>query len=469
MKNKIKIIFLFIILAGIGLSSYIFIQKKLASHDEHLSNTIYYCPMHPSYTSPEPGECPICHMKLVKKQEELPTSKSNQDICFQHNCPMVHDGKPCPMLVVGTAGEDIVCPVCKTHMSEKATEPSTQPNEYAKILISPQKAQLIGIKTTLIQKQKVEKRIRTVGKVMVDETKIVHVHPKVEGWIEEIFAQYEGDKVIQGQPLFSFYSPDFVTAQKEYLIAFKALQSLSNNANAEIQAQSQSNLESSRQRLLWWDINKEQIDNLEKTQTPSKNLILTSPINGVVLTKHIYKGEFMERGADFFDLADLSTIWIEAEIYEHDLPFISVGESASVTLPYVKDRVLTGKVIFVAPVLKAETRTMTARIELPNTEYVLKPEAYVNVEILADLGERLVIPTEAIMDTGERKIIFISKGDGIFEPREIKTGANNDEWTEITAGAQPGEMAVNRGNFLVDSESRLKAAIEGMGGGHQHE
>lgn len=460
------------------------ILKKFTRTEQASRGAVYYCPMHPTYTSDRPGDCPICNMKLEKREPvaEKPATPLAQapqkakDICYMHNCPMVHDGKPCPMLVVATLGEKVVCPVCGSHVSQGETLVSeekvlypTEPSGYAPILLSPQKMQLIGVKTSPVQRRPLTKVIRTVGRVTVDETRVHHIHPKVEGWVDEVYAKYEGDKVKKNEPLFSFYSPDFVTAQQEYLTALKMLKEQPKDADRETQSEAQSNLDSTRKRLLWWDVTEAQVEELERQGSPSKNLVLSSPIDGVVLEKHVFSGKYMERGRTFYKLADLSTIWVDADLYEYDLPIVQVGQVASVSLPSDPEKVYEGKVIYIAPFLKPATRTAVARLELPNSEYSLKPDMYVTAQIALDLGERLVAPSEAVLDTGVRKILFVSKGEGIFEPRDVSVGVKTEEGVEIKEGVKEGEVVVTSGNFLIDSESRLKSAIEGMGGGeHQH-
>ena len=505
-----------------GLAALITHHSSLITHQAS-RKAVYYCPMHPTYTSDRPGDCPICNMKLVKREAssgaptQPSTAKRLADICYLHNCPKVHEGQPCPMLVVAKAGEAVTCPICGTHVAEASeskprkilywTDPmipgytsdkpgkspmgmdlvpvyeeeagplavTTAPAGYAPILVTPQKQQLIGVKTASAQTRMMTKTIRTAGQVSVDETRIVHVHPKVEGWIEEIYAKYEGDTVKKGQPLFSFSSPDFITTQQEYLSALHVWHQLPPEASPDVQATAQANVAAARQRLLWWDITEKQIQELEQRGTPANTLLLSSPIDGVVLKKHVWPGEFMERGADFFHLADLSTVWVDAELYEYDLPLVTVRQETVVVLPHDPDHQLRGKVVYVAPVLKPETRTATARLEFPNPDGFLKPGMYVTAQILVNLGERLVVPEEAVLDTGTRQILFVDKGQGVFEPRDVTVGVKADGFYEVKSGVVEGEAVVTSANFLIDSESRLKAALEGFaepppqaGGEHQH-
>ncbi len=503
-KITLGIILLAALVGGLAVAR-LAMPPRHAGHSEQTD--VYYCPMHPDYTSGRPGECPICHMQLVKREGQ---PKEPADLCTLHNCPMAHDGRPCPMLVVSKPGEEVTCPVCGTHVAgstESAskkilywTDPmlpgyksdkpgkspmgmdlvpvyeemaggavASTPEGYAAVLLSPQKRQLIGIKTSPARKQPLTRKIRTVGLVMVDETRIVHVHPKVEGWIKEIYARYEGDAVKKGQPLFSFYSPDFVSVQQEFLTALRLLKELPADAGPAVKEASGKNLAAARQRLLWWDVTEDQVRELERKGNVSETLVLVSPMDGIVLKKHVWAGEYMDRGADFYHIADLSSLWVDARLYELDLAVVRVGQEASITFEKGTDQELRGKVIFVSPTLETETRTAVARLEFPNAQGQLKPGMFATAEISVDLGEKLVVPTEAVLDSGTRQLLFVDKGEGLLEPREVVVGAKGDGLWEIVRGVSEGEPVVVNGNFLVDSESRLKSALEGAASpGHKH-
>ena len=427
---------------------------------------IYYCPMHPMVTASKPGNCTICGMRLVKREEENPKEKQPEQKILYWTDPMMpgyKSGKPgkSPM------GMDLIPVFEEAQVSSQ--DAMVSPQGYTAIRLSTQKQQLIGVSTAPVVKSRVVKTIRTVGRVMTDETKVIHVHPKVEGWVDQIYAKYEGDKVTKGQPLFSFYSPDFVASQQEYVGALNAVKETLAHENAEIRSAAEATLEAARQRLRWWDVSDDQIRELETRGTPSKTLLLVSPIDGVVLKKSVLAGQFMERGGDFYRLADLSTVWVDADLYEYDLPLVAVGQQAMVTLPNISGARMTGTVVYLSPFLKPETRTATARLELANKDGMLRPDMFATVEIQVDLGEQLVVPEEAVFDTGTRKILFVAKGEGIFEPREVAVGAKGDGVVVVQQGVSEGEPVVTSGNFLIDSESRLKSALTSMeSGGHSH-
>jgi len=477
MFSRKKIVFTVLVLTVLAGAVAVRVAKppRHAAHSEQAA--LYYCPMHPDYTSDRPGECPICHMQLVKREPEQKTAqqgkkKTAEEICALHNCPKLHEGRPCPMMVVAAAGEEVTCPICGTHVlggEEPAAPAAVAAQGYAAVLLSPQKRQLIGVKTVPARRQLLTRLIRTVGTVMVDETRIVHVHPKVEGWIKEIYARYEGDLVKKGQPLFSFSSPDFISVQQEYLIVLGLLKEIPADAGPQVREAAEENLAAARQRLLWWDVTENQVRELERQGKPSETLVLVSPMDGIVLKKHVWAGEFMERGADFYHIADLSSLWVDARLYELDLGLVRVGQEAVITFGEGSRQELRGKVVFVSPTLEEETRTAVARLEFPNADGRLKPGMFATAEISVDLGERLVVPSEAVLDSGTRRILFVDKGEGLLEPREVTVGAKGEGLLEITQGVSEGEPVVVNGNFLVDSESRLKAALEGAGAkGHQH-
>lgn len=435
------------------------------AHSSQKAEGVYYCPMHPTYTSDRPGDCPICNMRLVRRedkgtemtQESIPQKDRAARKILYWTDPMM------PGFKSEKPGKSPMgMEMAPVYEEETGEEMAGGPAGYAAVSLSPQKRQLIGVKTASAERRRVAKTIRTVGRVLVDETRIVRVHPKVEGWVREIYARYEGDTVRKGQPLFSFYSPDFITVQQEYLSVLALVKQTPAGASSGVADSARANLEAVRQRLLWWDITEEQVRELEKRGSPAETLVLVSPIDGVVLRKHVWAGKFMERGGDFYHLADLTTIWVDADLYEQDLPHVSVGQEATVTLSQAGQAVFRGKVIYVSPTVNMETRTATARLELPNPDGTLRPGQYATAEISVDMGERLVVPAQAVQDTGERKILFVSKGDGLLEPREVHVGARAGDDVEVLHGVSEGETVVTSGNFLIDSESRLKAALEGM-------
>lgn len=331
------------------------------------------------------------------------------------------------------------------------------------VQISPERQQLIGVKFGTVELKPLEKMIRTVGRVDYDEKRIVTVAPKIGGWIEDLFVDFTGSLVKEGDPLLTLYSPELVSTQEEYLIALKAKKSLTKSPFPEVAGSGESLAESAKRRLKLWDISDDQIKVLEETGQSKKTLTLYSPFSGFVLEKAAYRGMNVMPGMALYKLADLSVVWVYADIYEYELPFIRVGQQATIQLSYLPGETFTGKAIYIYPSLDPNTRTAKVRFEFPNPHRRLKPEMYANVEIKVRLGSRLAVPEGAIIDTGIRQMAIIDQGRGYFEPREVKVGAKVDNYYEVIKGLKAGERVVTSANFLIDSESRFKEAMAGMG------
>ena len=350
-----------------------------------------------------------------------------------------------------------------TGMPGMSGKPGEMPPDA--VLLSPIRQQLAGVRTGIVEVKDLEATVRAVGIVDYDERKLARIHTKIEGWIEEIFVDFTGKSVKKGDPLFSVYSPELVATQEEYLLALKAKQYLAGSPVPEVAKSGHSLLEAAKRRLLLWDITEEQIQELEQTGKPKKSLTLYSPINGIVVKKEAYKGVFIKPEMEAYAIADLSTVWVQADIYEYELPLIREGQEATVSLSYNPGQVFKGKVAYIDPYLKDKTRTIRVRFEFPNTpDWKLKPGMFSNVEVKIRLGKKLAVPEEAILDSGTRQIVFVDKGDGMFEPREVKLGTKVDSYYEVLAGVSQGEKVVTSANFLIDSESRLKAAMGAMPG-----
>jgi membrane fusion protein, copper/silver efflux system len=330
--------------------------------------------------------------------------------------------------------------------------------------IPPEQQQRIGVKIGMVELRRLDKVIRTTGRVDYDEKRLVTISPKIGGWIEDLYVDFTGAFVKKGDPLLTIYSPELVSTQEEYLVALRAGKELMKSPFPEVASSGNSLAESARRRLKLWDISDEQIRALEQSGQPMKTLTLYSPYEGFVLEKMVYKGMNVMPGMAMFRLADLSVVWIYADIYEYELPLIRLGQVASVKLTYLPSETFTGKVIYIYPSLDARSRTAKVRIEFQNKNGSLKPEMYADVGIRIELGEKLAVPEGAIIDTGIRQVAFVDKGAGYFEPREVKLGVKVDNYYEVIKGLRAGERVVTSANFLIDSESKFKEAVGGMGG-----
>jgi multidrug efflux pump subunit AcrA (membrane-fusion protein) len=390
----------------------------------------YYCPMHPSYHSDKPGNCPICSMKLVKV-EKAPASQAMPGMPIESAAP-----EPDP----GTASAGA-------------------------LYIAPQKQQLIGMRSVSVVIQPLVREIRTVGKVAFDETKVTHIHTKVSGYIEDVLADYVGKSVRKGEPLFTIYSPDLVSTQQDYLLALKSRNILVNSSFPDIATGSANLLAATRQRLHLWDVTDAEIQRLEKDGTVKRALAINSPVNGVVTERTAYHhGTFVDPEKDLFTIADLSRVWVLGEVYEYEFPFIKVGQFADVDFPYGADaKKLRGRVSFVYPYLDPKTRTAQVRVEFSNPGFALKPGMFANVRLTANLGNQLVVPQDAVLNTGTEQYVFLDLGRGYVEPRLIEAGLPTGDFYSIRKGLKSGDRVVTAANFIVDAESRLKGAFANMG------
>jgi membrane fusion protein, copper/silver efflux system len=334
--------------------------------------------------------------------------------------------------------------------------------------ISPEKQQLIGVQYGTVEYEDTSKSLRAVGKVAYDETKIVRINPKIEGWVEQVFVDFTGKQVRKGQPLLTIYSPDLVQTQAEYLLALKGRQELSGSEFADAARYSASLAESARRRLQLWDISDAQIGEVEKRGTPARAMTLYAPADGYVLTRGAFPRQRVTPETELYALADLSKVWVMADVYEFEAADVREGVWADVTLSTYPGRTFRGRVTYINPQLESSTRTLKVRVELPNPGLLLKPDMFADVNLRIAGARSLVVPAEAVMDSGSEQTVFVALGDGYFEPRKVTLGGRAGNKYVVTSGLRAGEQVVTSGNFLIDSESRLKSATGQMGGGHNH-
>ncbi|MCI0719369.1 MAG: efflux RND transporter periplasmic adaptor subunit [Acidobacteria bacterium] len=403
---------------------------------EQAGKDTYYCPMHPSYKSDKPDNCPVCSMKLVK----LETAPGTQ-------------GKP---------GHEHAMGGMEPNPAASNGTGSPTGNSF---FISPQRQQMIGVQTVLVDVVPLTKEIRAVGKVAFDETKITHIHTKVTGYIEEVFVDFMGQVVKQGDPLFTIYSPDLVSTQEEYLLALRSRNTLKNSSFEWVSTGSQNLLEAARQRLRLWDIREEDIQRLEKEGKVRRTLTIYSPVNGLVTERAAFHhGKFVSPEMDLYKLVDLSTVWILGDIYEYELPYVKSGQLVEIEFPYASEtKSLRGNVTYLYPYLDPKTRTAQVRMEFPNPGFQLKPDMFVNLKLKVSLGPSLAVPEDAVLDTGSEQYVFVDKGEGYLEPRPVKVGGEAMGYVAIQSGLSAGERVVTAANFILDSESRLKGAFANMG------
>ncbi|WP_240502462.1 efflux RND transporter periplasmic adaptor subunit [Methylocaldum sp. 14B] len=346
---------------------------------------------------------------------------------------------------------------------KETAPPMAVPSGTDMVTISPQRLQEIGVKFEEATRRPLDKVIRTVGLVVIDERRQARVNIKFSGWIDQLLVSATGDHVKKGQILFTIYSPDLVATQREYLLALQAKKELGGSSYPEVAQGAVELLEDVKRRFQLWDITEDHIRDLERTGQVLRTLPIHSPITGTVIKREALAGAYVEPGTELYIIADLSHIWILGDIYEYELPSIRLGQEAKVTLSYDPATVLTARVTFIYPTLDPKTRTAKVRFELDNPGEKLKPEMYANVEVRIPLGNRLVVPQGAVLATGTRNILFVDRGQGRLEPRDVQIGVTAEGYYEIQKGLAPGERVVASAAFLIDSESQLRSALGMMG------
>jgi RND family efflux transporter MFP subunit len=306
--------------------------------------------------------------------------------------------------------------------------------------------------------------VNAVGRVEANEQLTYTIAPKFEGWIEKLHVNTTGQQVGRGQPLLEVYSPELVSAQKEYAIAAQGQKSLQ-QGSSEAQAGMKQLAESSLTRMRNWDISDEQLQALSKGGEARRTLTFRSPANGIVMEKKAVQGMRFMPGEVLYQIADLSSVWIIADVFEQDLGLIKPGQTAKVKVNAYPDREFTAKVVYVYPTLNPQTRTISVRLELANPGGTLKPNMYASVQLISDHGKAriLTVPDSAVLDSGTRQIVLVRRGEGLFEPREVKLGMRGNGYVEVIEGISAGEDVVVSANFLIDAESNLRAATGSFG------
>ncbi|MGB8658380.1 MAG: efflux RND transporter periplasmic adaptor subunit [Candidatus Zixiibacteriota bacterium] len=458
-SKSILVILLVVVALVIGVAGGLFIGKrpsgleKTTASDQTSAKQLYSCGMHPWIIQEGPGNCPICGMKLTPLkatatsaetkpagQRKIKFWKSSMDPTYVSDKP----GKD-------QMGMDLI-PVYEDEIQQGA------------ISIDAVTAQNMGVRTAVVEEKQLTRTIRAVGYVDYDEELLHMVNTKISGWIEKLYVQNTGDPVKRGQPLLEIYAPELVSTQEEYLTALKNYQQLKDSPYPEARKGAADLLQSARQRLQNWDISEEQIEKLEQTGEAKKTLVLYSPASGVVMEKNVIQGAFVNSGTDLFKIGDLTTIWILAHIYEYELPYVKLGQTAHVESPYLPGEMLMGKVSYIYPYLNETTRDIKVRIELPNPDLKLKPEMYADVIVASELpGKSIVVPEEAVIHSGKRDIVFVDAGGGKYSPREVVTGASGEgNVIEIKQGLMSNERVVVSAQFMLDSESKTQEAIQKM-------
>jgi len=445
-KNIIIVMIVVAAAGGWGLSSFLSDDKEMMPDNNAMTNETaiehaakhtdpnYVCPMHPQIVRGEPGSCPICGMDLVEVEQEEPAAKKERKVLYwvapmDANYRRDEPGKS-PM------GMDLV--------------PFYEPEESgAVVTISPAMINNMGVRTTVVESGKLWRKIDTVGYIDYDETKLSHVHLRTDGWIQKLFTQSEGERVQQGKELFEFYSPSIVNAMEEYV------QALNSKTRSLIRA--------STDRLQSLGVSNQQIKALAKSRRVPQTITVFAPQDGVVSQLKVREGMYVKPGTVVMSLADLSSVWLLAEVFERQANWVKVGQWADVTMGFVPGKTWEGKVEYVYPQLDSKTRTLKARLRFDNPGEILKPNMFAKVAIYGGAKKDLIsIPSEALIRTGKETRVIIDKGEGKFVPRDVVAGMESGGFIEITKGLNKGEKVVLSGHFLIDSEASLKASLMRM-------
>ena len=337
--------------------------------------------------------------------------------------------------------------------------PSTE--AAAPVRLTSEQAQRIGVTYATAEAGPMISVVRTVGDVAYDETRLVNVNPKIEGWVEKLYVDFTGAPVARGEALMAIYSPMLVSAQEELILARRLLDDAGESPTAAANAREL--LEAARRRLAYWDVSAAEIARIERTRTPQKTVVLRAPASGLIVEKAVYQGQRIMPGMDLYRIADLSTVWLEGEVFEKDLALIRVGSKANITFEAYPGETFSGSVAYVYPIMTSESRTGRIRIELRNPGLRFKPGMYANMEFQVPVHrEGIHIPRSAMLQTGERTIVFVRTADGTLTPRQVAAGAATTEHVEIISGLRAGEVVVASANFLVDAESNISAALGAM-------
>jgi Cu(I)/Ag(I) efflux system membrane fusion protein len=417
-----------LVLALLSVGSYVISMRQSSTSGKSQKQARYHCPMHPTYTSDRPGECPICGMTL----ELIPAGG---------------------------------------HAAGQTAADGDVPG-LTSVRISPERVQLIGVRTAIVAERPVGTGLDLVGFVTPDETRLKRIQIRVAGWVQELFVNRTGEMVAAGQPLLTIYSPELYQSEQEYLIEARAQHEPDSSASHAGMAHDAGGAASALTRLTLLGVPPEEIARLSRVPVAIPRLTLRSTVNGTVLERNVTQGQYVSADVPLFAIADLSRVWVLADLYEMDFARVRVGDLATFSSDALPGRELRGRIEFVHPTVSIETRTLKIRMSLANPGGALKPGMYGKVRVVGRGGSALVVPDEAVVNTGEHKYVFLARSDGHFEPRMVWTGAQDGDRVQILKGLAAGDTVVASASFLIDSESRLKAAIAGMGkqpqSGHQH-
>ena len=382
---------------------------------------LWTCSMHPFIIKDKPGTCPICGMELIKKIDD------------------------------------------SANGGAQSAEQKQQADMLGHVSMSPTQRVMANVATIAAKQSVLNKEINAVGIVQFDQSRQAKVTAWIAGRIDQLHVNTVGSYVTKDKPVAEIYSPDLLSSQQEYLLAIKSRDQLKNSTIASIAQNGEGLVASARQRLMLFGVKESQIAELEKAGRPNIRLPIYTPLSGIVIEKMVQQGQYVNTGEALFNIADLSSVWVEVEVYENEFPNIHIGQQVEIRSQSFPGKPFTGRIAFIYPFLDPKTRTVKARVEMPNPGMKLKPDMFVSAIIKVPLGSSIVIPVTAVIDTGKRKVVWVETAQGMFEPRDVQVGQQSDDKIQILSGIRSGEKVAVSGGYLIDSESQLKG-----GGGQDH-
>jgi membrane fusion protein, copper/silver efflux system len=390
-----------------------------AASQQVTAKPLYTCPMHPFIIKDTPGSCPICGMQLIKKITDAQTATA------------------------------------------QTPEQKQQAAQLGGVSLSPTQQVMANVETVTVQRMPLAKQVAATGIVQYDQSRQAKVTAWVAGRIDRLYVDTVGSYVSKGRPVAEIYSPDLVAAQQEYLLALKSREQLKNSTIQAISQGGEGLVASARQRLKLLGVKDAQIASLERAGEPNIKLPIYTPLSGVVIEKIVQQGQYVNMGDPLFAIADLSSVWVDVEVYENEFPFVKLRQPVAITSQSYPGKTFTGRVSFIYPFLDPKTRTVKVRVEMANPGLQLKPDMYVNAVIKSPVAAGLVVPASAVIDTGTRQVVWLEKQPGMFEPRDVKVGARVDDKVQILSGLSGGEKVAATGGYLLDSESQLRGGGNG--------
>lgn len=413
-KTKISLIVAALATVTVTAAGWMVTRDPVRPHGTHAAaKEVWSCPMHPEERQHAPGKCRKCGMDLVKEPE---TSEGAEGF---------------------------------------------EETPRAGVQLDTRRRQLLGVRTARVARGALEHEIRAVGIVRYDETRLSDVNLKLDGWIEKLHVETTGQPVRRGQPLLEIYSPELLASQNEYLLALSTHETMRLSTIADARTQSERLVDSARRRLSLWDLPADAIERLERTRKADATVTFRSPVTGFVIEKPVVEGMRVMAGQTLYKVADLSTVWVEADVFEADAPFVKTGAKATVTLDAWPGESRHGRAVYIYPFVDEKTRTLKVRFAFANPDVRLKPGMYANVQMTSASGSGLMVPADALLDAGREQIVFVAEGDGYFQPRRVEAGRRIGDRVQILSGLREGDEVATGAAFFLDSESQLRAAAGG--------